>query len=65
MLEYPIDEAETLIRSKVEEVEQNITTLRNNLLSLKDQITITEVNMARLYNQSVQMRRQAAGAETA
>lgn len=90
MLEYPLDEAEVLLKQNMESAEQNlkclehdqdflrylfiqfIVTMHNLPLNVlffirllllqfyRDQLTTTEVNMARVYNWDVK-RRQAAG----
>lgn len=57
MLEYSIDEAEALLEKHVAETTTTITDLKKTLLYLKDQLTTTEVNMARVYNYDVQHRR--------
>ncbi|XP_037030985.1 prefoldin subunit 3 [Bradysia coprophila] len=60
MLEYPLDEAEVLLRQNMETAAQNLKCLEYDQDFLRDQLTTTEVNMARVYNWDVK-RRQAAG----
>ena len=58
MLEYTIQEAEDIITSSLNTATTNLTQIEQNLVFLRDQITITEVNMARVFNWDVK-RRQA------
>lgn len=60
MLEYPLDEADALLRQNMESAEQNLMCLDHDQDFLRDQLTTTEVNMARVYNWDVK-RRQALG----
>ncbi|KAJ6647355.1 Prefoldin subunit 3 [Pseudolycoriella hygida] len=60
MLEYPLDEAEVLLRQNMETAAENLKCLEYDQDFLRDQLTTTEVNMARVYNWDVK-RRQAAG----
>lgn len=61
MLEYPLDEAEVLLKSNYDSAIINLKCLEHDQDFLRDQITTTEVNMARVYNWDVK-RRQAAKA---
>lgn len=56
MLEYPLDEAEQLLQKSVETADKNLEQLEHDLDFLRDQITTTEVNMARVYNWDVKRR---------
>ncbi|XP_015794511.1 prefoldin subunit 3 [Tetranychus urticae] len=58
MLEYPISEAEDLLSKNLQTALKNLEQLDKDLIFLRDQITTTEVNMARIYNWDVK-RRQA------
>lgn len=60
MLEYPLDEADELLRQNMESAVQNLKCLEHDQDFLRDQLTTTEVNMARVYNWDVK-RRQARG----
>lgn len=60
MLEYPLDEADVLLRQNMESAVQNLKCLEHDQDFLRDQLTTTEVNMARVYNWDVK-RRQALG----
>merc|ERR1712198_83519 len=50
MLEYEIDEADTLLTKNLTVAQDNLTELDDDLNFLGDQITTTEVSMARIYN---------------
>jgi len=60
MLEYPLEEAKVLLQQNIESAEQNLKCLEHDQDFLRDQLTTTEVNMARVYNWDVK-RRQSAG----
>ena len=60
MLEYPLDEALTLLQKNLENCEANLKKNREETLTLKDSITITEVSIARIYNHDVVRRKRAA-----
>ena len=62
MLEYPLDEALTLLQKNMENCEANLKKNREETLTLKDSITITEVSMARIYNADVMKKKKAAAA---
>ena len=57
MLSYKIPKAIELLRSKLSVAEQNLTNLDADLEYLKEQITIMEVNTARVFNWDVKRRR--------
>lgn len=63
MLEYSIDEAETLLVKNLDTATRNLSQIELDLDFLRDQITTTEVNMARVYNWDVK-RRQAKASST-
>jgi hypothetical protein len=56
MLEYPISEAEQLLTKNFETATKNLQQIETDLDFLRDQITTTEVNMARVYNWDVKKR---------
>ncbi len=56
MLEYPISEAEALLSKNFQTATKNLQQIDNDLDFLRDQITTTEVNMARVYNWDVKKR---------
>ena len=57
MLEYPVGEARELLFTNLRNAEKNIEELSGELEFVKDQITTSEVNMARVYNWGVQKRK--------
>ena len=50
MVEYTYDEALKLLAKNLSNAEDKIKETENDLDFLKDQITTTEVNLARIYN---------------
>ena len=56
MLEYSLDEAEKLLKKNLESAESSVQQIAFDLDFLRDQMTITEVTMARLYNWDVKKR---------
>lgn len=64
MLEYSLDDAEVLLKSNKEQAEKNIKQIAFDLAYLRDQMTITEVTMARLYNWDVKRRKEKKEGET-
>lgn len=58
MLSYKLPEAIELLRSKQDMAEKNLTTVVDDLEYLKEQVTIMEVNIARVYNWDVKRRRE-------
>ncbi len=57
MLSYPLDEAEALLGHKLAGASTNLANVTEDLSWLRDQITVTEVNIARVYNWDVKRRR--------
>lgn len=53
MLEYPLDEAEALLTKNLTAATSNVETINTDLDFLRDQITTTEVSMARVHNWKV------------
>ena len=53
MVEYTYDEAITLLGKNLHNAESKIEETTTDIDFLKDQITTTEVNLARIYNQGV------------
>ena len=53
MVEYTLDEAIKLLGKNLHNAEMKIKETEEDLDFLKDQITTTEVNLARIYNQGV------------
>ena len=50
MLKYSLDDAEELLSKNCDSAEKNMGQIAWDLDYLRDQMTITEVTMARLYN---------------
>ena len=59
MLEYTTDEAQRLIEDKLRSAERSLAEAREDLDWLRDQTTVTEVNIARLHNHGVLLKRNA------
>ncbi|CRG85683.1 Prefoldin subunit 3 [Talaromyces islandicus] len=57
MLAYPIDEAETMLREKLQAAESSLSNCEEDLEFLREQITTLEVATARVYNWDVVQRR--------
>jgi len=57
MLSYPLPAAHALLSSKLSAAQTSLTNIKEDLLWLRDQITVTEVNVARVYNEDVRRRR--------
>ena len=58
MLSYKIPEAISLLKAKLESAEGNLTNVVEDLEFLREQITVMEVNTARVYNWDVKRRRE-------
>ena len=56
MLEYSLEEANELLSKNLDTATKNLTQIDVDLDYLRDQITTTEVNMARVYNWDVKRR---------
>jgi len=59
MLEYEIAEAKALLTKNIETAKSNLSEVEKDINFLRDQITTTEVNMARVYNWDVKRRQKA------
>ena len=64
MLEYSIEEAETLLKSSSSNATESIKKLTENLAFIRDQITTTEVNIARVHNHMVKIKAQLRAIES-
>lgn len=53
MLEYPLDEAKALLSNNLTTSTSNLKQIEEDLEFLRDQITTSEVNLARVYNWNV------------
>lgn len=58
MLSYKLPEAISLLSSKLETAEISLQGVMEDLEFLREQITVMEVNTARLYNWDVKRRRE-------
>jgi hypothetical protein len=61
MLSYPLPEAQKLLSQKLTAARSNLAGLISDLEFLREQITIMEVNTARVYNYDVRRRRENGG----
>ncbi len=64
MLEYSLDEADDLLKSSQTSATQCLQSLDKSLNFLRDQITTTGVNIARVHNHNVRLRAQVRANET-
>lgn len=60
MLEYPLEEAKELLETNYQNCKNNLGTNRSDLAFVKDNVTITEVSIARVYNWDVRRRKEEA-----
>jgi hypothetical protein len=58
MLEYPLEEAISLLSAKLAGAEKSLAASKEDLDFLREQITIMEVNTARVHNWDVKRRRE-------
>ena len=65
MLSYKIPEAIELLVTKLKNAEASLQSLQDDLEFLREQITVMEVNTARLYNWDVVRRRERRVREAA
>ena len=66
MCEYKMDEAKTLLNQNLQNAKNQIKKNNNDLEFIKDQMTVCEVNIARIYNETVrrnQIAKQKKAAE--
>lgn len=63
MLSYKTTEAIELLTTKLENAETSLQGLQDDLEFLREQITVMEVNTARLYNWDVVRRRERRAKE--
>ncbi|KAL0889964.1 hypothetical protein Bca101_013947 [Brassica carinata] len=57
MLEYSCEEATALLKNNLENAKASLEVLVADLQFLRDQVTVTQVTIARIYNYDVQQRR--------
>lgn len=65
MLAYPLDEAEELLKGKLKAAKLSAKNCEEDLEFLKKQVTTLEVNVARVYNHEVGMKRREREEEEA
>ncbi|ERN03303.1 probable prefoldin subunit 3 [Amborella trichopoda] len=63
MLEYSCDEANALLKKNLENAKASLEVLIEDLQFLRDQVTITQVTIARVYNWDVHQRRSRQAAQ--
>lgn len=56
MVEYPRDEAKEMLTTNLATAKKSLDDLKEHLDYLKDQITISEVNVARIHNYKVELQ---------
>lgn len=59
MMEYSLEEADELLGTNEKNAELTLAQLEHDVVFLRDQITTTEVNIARTHNYNVKLRQQA------
>ncbi|XP_048235148.1 probable prefoldin subunit 3 isoform X2 [Ricinus communis] len=64
MLEYSCEEATALLQKNLDNAKASLEVLVADLQFLRDQVTITQVTIARVYNWDVHQRRMRQAAET-
>mmetsp|Transcript_30974 Transcript_30974/g.70893 ORF Transcript_30974/g.70893 Transcript_30974/m.70893 type:complete len:219 (+) Transcript_30974:82-738(+) len=63
MLEYKLDEALELLKTNEENAKKTLASLDEDMAFLRDQLTTTEVNIARAHNYAVKLRQEAKPTE--
>ena len=59
MMEFTFEEAEELLNKNLKTATENLAVVEQQLSFLRDQITTSEVNIARVYNHEVRSRQAA------
>ena len=57
IVEYSYDEAIILLNKNLKNAQTNINSIENDYKFLKDQITTTEVNIAKIHNENVRLKK--------
>ncbi len=65
MLEYSCQEAKELLETNLSTAREQLARLDTDLDYLKDQITVNEVNIARVHNHRVKLKQEATAATAA
>jgi len=63
LLEYPLDEAVTLLASNLKSAQESVVGLRGDVEYLRRQITTAEVSIARVHNYNVKLRKMSKPTE--
>eukprot|EP01006_Ploeotia_vitrea_P039493 TRINITY_DN66355_c2_g1_i1.p2 TRINITY_DN66355_c2_g1~~TRINITY_DN66355_c2_g1_i1.p2 ORF type:complete len:134 (-),score=73.00 TRINITY_DN66355_c2_g1_i1:44-445(-) len=63
MLEYTKNDALQLLTKNLSNAQQRLSVINTDIDFIKDQITITEVNIARVHNHRVSLKRAAAASK--
>lgn len=63
MLEYTCEEAESLLKKNLDNASSSLATINEDLHFLRDQVTVTEVTIARVFNWDVHRRRKERSAQ--
>lgn len=63
MLEYPVEEAKEVLDSNLKRCQEGLAANQTEWNSIRDCVTTTEVNIARVYNWDVEKRRKDKVAE--
>jgi hypothetical protein len=58
MLEYPLEEGVVLLTNKLDAAERNLKGIIEDMEFLREQITVMEVNTARVYNYDIRRKRE-------
>jgi len=60
MVEYPFGEAKGLLQKNLTTAEKSLADIERDLAFLRDQVNVCEVNMTRVYNHDIVLRRKAS-----
>jgi|EP01047_Picozoa_sp_COSAG01_P003439 hypothetical protein len=64
LCEYPVEDAQALLTENRDNAQVNLKSLDEDVQFLRDQITTTEVNIARIFNYDVMKRKALKGPQT-
>ena len=60
MVEYSFEEAMDLLAANLKNAEESLDVLKKDIEYIKDNVTVTEVGIARVFNYDVKRRRDKA-----
>lgn len=63
MVEYPFEEAITLLQNNLKAAENNLRETKENVNYLRDQLNTTDINLSRVYNFHVQSVRKGSASK--